>query len=67
MTLNELLDLFDNHNVNVVVNNNNLELYARVRCDRLYGNYLNYKAILDLPVIAFGFYDGELTVRLDIK
>lgn len=63
MTLRTFLEYYDNWNGYTVVNGKNLELYARVKTDRLFNG--NYDKILKREVLSFGFYDGDLTVRID--
>lgn len=63
MTLKELLDLYSNWNTNLVINDKNLNLYARVDLRRM--DERNYAKVLKAKVMAFAFYDGELCVRVD--
>ena len=65
MTLREFITMFDDWNGYTVINRNNegLELYARVKTDKLFNG--NYNNILDCKVISFGFYDNELCIRID--
>lgn len=63
MKLADFLDLYDNWNGNLVINDRNCNLYARVRFDRI--NNGNYDSVLKTEVMAFGFYDGELCVRVN--
>ena len=63
MTLEEFLELYDNWNGYTVINCADLSLYARVLTHRIHNG--NYKKILTCKVLAFGFYDGELCVRIN--
>ena len=66
LTLREFLTMYDDWNGYTVINGKNNNLYARIKTDKLLlsENY-NYNNILDCKVIAFGFYDNELCIRID--
>lgn len=59
MTLHQLLDLFDDWNRTLKVNNYDLTASKLFKITDLEGKILNY------DVMAWGFYDGQLCVRLD--
>lgn len=67
MTLKNFLDLYDNWNGTLVINDRDCERFATVdfkNIDRwLNGNHVG---AANAKVMAFGFYDGELCVRIDI-
>ena len=65
MELKEFLDLYDNWNGYTQINDRNCNPYARVKTDRIFNG--NYNNILDCKVMAFGFYDGDLCVRIDYE
>ena len=60
MTLHQLIELFDDWNSIIKVNNYDLTASKLFKITDLEGKILNY------DVMAFGFYDGQLCVRLDI-
>ena len=63
MTVKELIDLFDNWNIPIVINDNNLN---RIVKDQHIFNFLEErKPLLKEKVVSFGFYDGELCIRID--
>lgn len=62
MTLKEFLDMYDNWNGNIVVNDNNLNPVVRSKIFIL--TYRSLPNLMNKEVIAFGFYDDELAVRL---
>lgn len=67
MILKEFLDLYDNWNGYAVINDNNLKLYARCKTAALAENKdNNYTTPLNSEVVSFGFYDNELTIRVDM-
>lgn len=61
MTFKNFMDLYDNWNETLVVNDNNLNPIVK-------GNVLDImdseQYLFKKEVIAFGFYDNELTVRI---
>lgn len=59
MTLFQLIELFDDWNSIVKVNNHNLTASKLFKITDLEGKILNY------DVMAWGFYDGQLCVRID--
>ena len=63
MTLQAFLEMYDNWNGQTKVNNNNLEMITQMCTMDLYDNR---KDLLDCMVVAFGFYDEIMTVRLAI-
>lgn len=66
MTLKNLLDLYDNWNGNMVVNDRELDRYATVQMKYLDKWLSEHRRAAYARVLAFGFYDGELTVRVDL-
>lgn len=73
MTLKKFLDLFDNWNVNIFIKNDELDYITEMKIADLMANgRFQFKGMneelmrmLDSEVLAFGFYDGELCVRVD--
>ena len=59
MTLYQLIELFDDWNSIVKVNNYDLTASKLFKITDLEGKILNY------DVMAWGFYDGQLCVRID--
>ena len=67
MTLKEFLDLYDNWNGITVVNDGNLSTLIKGTTSEIAfedGNLYD-EDIMASEVIAFGFYDNELCVRVD--
>jgi len=60
MTLFQLIELFDDWNSIVKVNNYDLTASKLFKITDLEGKILNY------DVMAWGFYDGHITVRLNV-
>lgn len=62
MIFKDFMEMYDNWNGNCVVNDSNL-------CPIVYGNILRImeqrKDLYNRKIVAFGFYDGELVVRLE--
>lgn len=63
MRLRDLLDLYDNWDDDIVINNNELDPILKGRIFTLYDDG-DLDRFLDCRVVAFGFYDGEITVRI---
>ena len=59
MTLFQLIELFDDWNSIVKVNNYDLTASKLFKITDLEGKILNY------DVMAWGFYDGQLCVRIN--
>ena len=61
MKFKDFMDLYDNWNGTLVVNDNNLDLIVK-------GNTLDImdteEKLFEKEVVAFGFYDDELAVRI---
>ena len=60
MKLREFLNMYDNWNGIICVNDDNLNCIIK-------GNpyvVLSYGNLYDMEVVAFGFYDNELCVRV---
>ncbi len=66
ITLRDLVDLYDNWNGNLVVNDKNCDLYARVQFVNVTKWFNEHKTVAEAKVMAFGFYDRELCVRVII-
>jgi len=63
MTVSELLELFDNWDIPVVINDN--MLVCALRYTRI-ADFANSKhPLLKAEVVSFGFYNGELTIRVN--
>ena len=62
MKCRDFLDMYDNWNGTVCINNDNLDLI--VKGDPYV--VLSYKNVSEMEVVAFGFYDNELCVRVRI-
>lgn len=60
MTFKEFMDLYDDWNGVTVVNDNNLNTIIKDRTVLVMKN----KSLYNMEVIAFGFYGGELVVRV---
>lgn len=60
MKLCEFLDLYDNWNGILVVNDDNLNPIVKGEVQ----NILFSSGVHDMEVVAFGFYDNELCVRV---
>lgn len=60
MKLREFLNMYDNWNSIICVNNGNLDLIVKGKPDIV----LSHKDTYTKEVVAFGFYDNELCVRV---
>lgn len=60
MKLREFLDMYDNWNGIVCVNDDNLDLIIKGKPDVV----LSKGTLFEMEVVAFGFYDNELCVRV---
>lgn len=60
MKLREFLNMYDNWNGTVCVNDDNLDLIIKGEPTVV----LSYKDVFEKEVVAFGFYDNELCVRI---
>lgn len=60
MKLREFLYMYDNWNGIVCVNDDSLNLITKGKPDIV----LSYKNVYEMEVVAFGFYDDELCVRV---
>lgn len=60
MKCREFLNIYDNWNGIVCINDNNLDLIIKGKPDVV----LSYKNVFEMEVVAFGFYDNELCVRV---
>lgn len=61
MRLKDLLDVYDNWDNDIVINDDDLKPILKGRIMDLY-NDEKIDDFLDWDVVAFGFYDGEITV-----
>ena len=61
MKFKDFMDMYDNWNGTTVVNDDNLDMIAKGKTSSIveWEDYL-----WDVEVVAFGFYDNELCVRL---
>ena len=67
MTVKELIGVFDDWNIPVVINNNNLKQLAKYyNIDVFVWNKYNVlgRDKSNAEVVAFGLYDGELAIRI---
>ena len=65
-TLQNFLDLYDNWNGNLVINDEDCNHYATVNFSKLTTWLCDHTDVANAKVMAFGFYDGELCVRVDV-
>ena len=65
MNLKEFIDMYDDSNSKVVVNNNRLKRIAADSAWLIY-SLTDYEDIRRMEVVAFGHYDDELTIRVNI-
>ena len=65
MNLKEFIDMYDDPNSKVVVNNNRLKRIAADRAWLIY-SLTDYEDIRRMEVVAFGYYDDELTIIVNI-
>jgi len=67
MTLKAFLDLYDNWNGITIINDNNLAplIKGTTSAIAFEDGSLYDEDIMASEVIAFGFYDNELTIRVD--
>lgn len=63
MTLFELLDMYDNYNMTMVVNDNYLNPIIKNTVVNVISSK-KYAILLNAEVVSFGFYDDELCVRI---
>ena len=61
MTVNELLEYFDNWNMNIVINNSKLNCIYKNNISNFWDER---NSLLSSEVDSFGFYDNELCVRI---
>lgn len=60
MKLRDFVNLYDNWNGILVVNNDNLDPIVKGKVEVA----LSYENVHEKEVVAFGFYDNELCVRV---
>lgn len=63
MTLFELLDMYDNYDMIMVINDNCLSPIAKDRVVNVISSK-KYTTLLKAEIVSFGFYDNELCVRV---
>lgn len=61
MTVNELLEYFDNWDMNIVINNSKLNPIYKNNIQKFWDER---NSLLSSEVDSFGFYDNELCVRI---
>ena len=61
MILKDFIDLYDNWNGVITINDDNLNC---IICDKINNIVTLDDAYLTYTVVAFGFYDNELCVRV---
>jgi len=61
VSLKQLLEMYDNWNEITIINNDKLNTIIE---EKAYKIYHIRKDLLDKEVVAFGFYDGVMTVRV---
>lgn len=61
MKFKNFLELYDDWNGITVVNDNKLNIITK---DHTVNIYDSRKDLCDKEIVAFGFYNGELTVRI---
>lgn len=61
MKVKDLFELFDNWNIIAVINDNDLNC---VKKEKIYYFFDNNNNLLDYEIVCFGFYDGEITIRI---
>ena len=65
MTLKEFVELHDDGNRTLCINDKNLK---KVWSGKIIDfQNCKWKPIINAEVMAFGFYDNELTVRIDVE
>lgn len=64
MNFKEFMDIFDNWNGITKVNDDNLNMIIRHKTLHIMENCTD---LFDMKVVSFGYYDGELTVRLETE
>ena len=63
MKFYDFISMYDDYYGKIVVNDNNLK---QIFAGYIYDAGLGRTDLHNLKVVSFGFYDGELTVRLDV-
>lgn len=70
MKFEQFMEMYDNWNENIKVNNDNLETIVEetaieiMECIPALNGVENYGKLFEMEVVSFGFYDGELCVRV---
>lgn len=65
MTVKELLDLYSNWNIPIVINDDNLQPIRREK--NISDFYYNGGLLLKINVVSFSVIDGELAIRVDLR
>lgn len=65
MTVKELLDLYSNWNIPIVINDNNLQPIRREKTINDF--YYHGGLLLRINVVSFSVIDGELAIRVDLR
>lgn len=61
MTINTLLDAFDNWNIDIVINNSKLDCIYKNSISNFWDER---NLLLESEIDSFGFYDNKLCVRI---
>lgn len=61
MNFKDFMEMYDNWNGITVVNDNNLNMIVKGKTIDVMDNHNN---LFEMEVVAFGFYDNELCVRV---
>lgn len=67
MTVKDILKIYDNWNSDIVINDNSLNRILHCKTYEFAfkdGKYYS-KDLMDLIVVSFGFYDGEICLRVN--
>ena len=63
MTIKELIGMFDDWNIPVVINDSNLKQLAKYHNIAIFVRN-KYNGLGNAELVAFGLYDGELAIRI---
>ena len=66
MVFKEFIEIYDNWDARIRINDNTLRIIIDARGLNIYDNVGLMSAIGNKEVVAFGFYDKELCIRLNI-
>lgn len=71
MILYNFLNMYDNWNGHITINDDDLNPIIKGKVHEVaekytdaHGRYKTYSGVMAMKVVAFGFYDNELTVRV---